>query len=85
MNDKWTAKTTDWKGLKGKRRVGRPKRTWADDITNATGNEWQNIAIDWDKMEETRGGLHLRGPYPKELNQKLILTCTFMLFKRYGK
>ena len=60
---RWTAKTTKWKGREGKRKVGRPKRRWTDDITDVAGNDWQDIAKDRDKWKEleeafTRGGAH---------------------------
>ncbi|KAJ2946764.1 hypothetical protein O0L34_g12828 [Tuta absoluta] len=54
-NKKWTFKTTKWKGPLGKRKVGRPTKRWADDITEVAGRDWMNLAQDrekWKSMEE---------------------------------
>lgn len=61
----WTVNTTIWKRPIGKRRVGRPKRRWADDITEIIGKDWQTIGKDrdqWKGLEEafTRGGVHIQ-------------------------
>ncbi|XP_022821436.1 uncharacterized protein LOC111352944 [Spodoptera litura] len=62
-DNRWTIKTTKWKGPVGKRKAGRPKRRWADDITELTGKDWLAIGRDrdeWKGLEEafTRGGVH---------------------------
>ncbi|XP_045455664.1 uncharacterized protein LOC123665395 [Melitaea cinxia] len=64
-DSRWTIITTRWKGPIGKRRVGRPKRQWADDITQLLGKDWPTISRDrdeWKGLEEafTRGGVHIQ-------------------------
>ncbi|PZC71479.1 hypothetical protein B5X24_HaOG213342 [Helicoverpa armigera] len=54
-DNRWTLLTTNWNGPKDKRRVGRPKKRWADDIAGIAGPSWQTVALNrqtWKKMEE---------------------------------
>lgn len=59
---RWTLQTTMWKGPKGKRRRGRPRKRWIDDIKTIAGSDWIRKAMDkgiWKKLEEafTREGV----------------------------
>lgn len=63
-DNRWTIKTTQWKGPLGKRNVGRPNKRWTDDIIQTAGKEWMKAAADrksWKKMGETftQTGIHL--------------------------
>lgn len=63
-DNRWTIKTTTWRGPTGKRRAGRPKRRWADDLSDIAGKNWQTISKDrdvWKSLEEafTRRGVHI--------------------------
>ncbi|KAJ2938174.1 hypothetical protein O0L34_g18514 [Tuta absoluta] len=52
---RWTIKTTTWAGPAGKRSVGRPYKRWSDDIAQAAGKKWPEIAKDrqkWQDLEE---------------------------------
>ncbi|KAA5662277.1 hypothetical protein F3G60_33305 [Pseudomonas aeruginosa] len=52
---RWTLEITTWEGPAGKRRRGRPRSRWIDEITAATGKEWRNKAKEreeWSKLEE---------------------------------
>lgn len=61
---RWTIQVTGWKGPQGKRKVGRPNKRWADDISKKAGKDWLNRGKDrelWKKMEEafTQEGVHI--------------------------
>ena len=61
---RWTIQTTRWKGPSGKRNIGRPKRRWADDITQIAGKDWLKLSKDrdsWRRLEEafTQNGVHI--------------------------
>ncbi|CAF4951997.1 unnamed protein product [Pieris macdunnoughi] len=65
-DNRWTLKTTVWKGPRGRRRRGRPKKRWIEEIEAVEGNEWRKRAIDrvsWKKLEEafTRKGVPIDG------------------------
>lgn len=54
-DDRWTLKTTIWPGPKGKRKVGRPKSRWSNDIAQIAGKNWLKKAKDrekWHQLEE---------------------------------
>lgn len=58
---RWTSETTKWKGPRGKRKVGRPKMRWDNDIKEIAGKHWLETAKDkkrWKELEEayTRKG-----------------------------
>ena len=57
---RWTLLITKWKGPKGKRNVGRPKKRWADDIISIAGRNWTRQG----GMEKDGGGFYPKwGPY----------------------
>lgn len=60
---RWTINTTMWKGSVGKRRVGRSKKRWADDITELIGKDRQTIGKDKISGKDWRRS-PLEGPYP---------------------
>lgn len=54
-DQRWTLETTTWKGPTGKRKRGRPKNRWIDEIITTTGKEWRTKANNretWSKLEE---------------------------------
>ncbi|CAH2088198.1 unnamed protein product [Euphydryas editha] len=54
-DQRWTLKSTKWIGPQGNRKVGRPKKRWADDIVPIAGKNWMQVAQDrekWRKLEE---------------------------------
>lgn len=54
-DNRWTQQAATWKGPKGKRRTGRPKKRWADDIIEIAGCRWTTIAqnrVTWNNLEE---------------------------------
>ncbi|KAJ0176142.1 hypothetical protein K1T71_008316 [Dendrolimus kikuchii] len=59
---RWTLETIIWKGPRGKRKRGRPRKRWIEDIKGIAGSEWRKKAMDrevWKKLEEafTREGV----------------------------
>ncbi|CAH2235129.1 jg16120 [Pararge aegeria aegeria] len=61
--EKWTNRVTTWQGPTNKRKRGRPKERWVDEIIRKAGEYWLTKAKDrqsWGKMEEafTRIGVH---------------------------
>lgn len=54
MNDiKWAKRTTEWTPRQGKRRRGKPKRRWRDEIQEVGGRRWMQVAQDrraWRKL-----------------------------------
>ena len=56
MNDnRWTKRLTDWQPRTGKRRRGRQKTRWRDDLTAYLGVTWAREATDrrkWKTHEE---------------------------------
>lgn len=48
---KWARKLTEWTPRTGKRRPGRPKRRWRDDLTNIAGVTWMRQAQDRNKWK----------------------------------
>ncbi|GBP12471.1 hypothetical protein EVAR_75874_1 [Eumeta japonica] len=61
-DNRWTKRTTSWRGPDGKRSIGRPYARWSDDIKGVAGNwlEEGNNREKWAEMEEafTQKGLH---------------------------
>ena len=54
-DNRWTKRLTEWQPRAGKRRRGRPKRRWRDDITVYISMTWARIAQDrriWKGHEE---------------------------------
>ncbi|KPJ09972.1 hypothetical protein RR48_05835 [Papilio machaon] len=53
---RWTKQVTLWSGPgRGKRKRGRPKARWIDDIVKIAGKAWMRTAADrdkWRNMEE---------------------------------
>ncbi|XP_072051533.1 uncharacterized protein [Amphiura filiformis] len=61
-DNRWTKRLTEWQPRTGRRRRGRQKRRWRDDITSYIGTTWARIAQDretWKLHEEgySRHGL----------------------------
>ncbi|CAH2086075.1 unnamed protein product [Euphydryas editha] len=59
--ERWPKRVTKWIGPEGKRRRGRPKARWIDDILQLAGRDWMKTANDrkkWGQLEEayTRKG-----------------------------
>ena len=48
-DNRWTKRITEWQPRTGKRKRGRQKRRWRDDITSYLGTTWTRIARDRDK------------------------------------
>ena len=69
MTDNWAKDLTIWHPS-SKRKPGRPRKRWGEEIKKSHGNNWHNIATDrenWSSMEEafiqqwrTTGGLMMR-------------------------
>lgn len=54
-DNRWTRRITDWQPRMGKRRRGRQKRRWRDDLTSYRGTTWIRQAADrkiWKEHEE---------------------------------
>lgn len=54
-DNRWTAKTTSWRGPLGQRKRGRPITRWADDIIKVAGVQWPRAAENreyWSSLEE---------------------------------
>ena len=54
-DNRWTKRLTEWQPRLGKRRRGRQKRRWRDDITAFIGTTWARKAEDrraWQEHEE---------------------------------
>ncbi|KAI8425563.1 hypothetical protein MSG28_011388 [Choristoneura fumiferana] len=52
---RWTKRVTEWMGPRGKRKKGRPKDRWADEIQKIAGNDWIRQAQNrkaWKQLEE---------------------------------
>ena len=55
QDNRWTKRLTEWQPRTGKRKVGRPKRRWRDDLTSYLGTTWTTEAQDrrsWQLLEE---------------------------------
>lgn len=55
QDQRWTKIITQWEGPLGKRKRGRPKARWEDEIRKITGPNWMEIAQcrdSWNSMEE---------------------------------
>lgn len=62
--DRWSKTVTNWHPLDKKRRPGRPRKRWSDDIVKIAGSTWSREARDrtrWRQMEEAFTALG--GPY----------------------
>ena len=55
QDNRWTKKCTDWTPP-GRRRPGRPKRRWIDDIKEGVGDDWKDIAADRDEWRAATEG-----------------------------
>ena len=54
-DNRWTKRLLEWQPRIGKRRRGRQKRRWRDDITSYIGTTWARVAVDrkvWNDHEE---------------------------------
>jgi hypothetical protein len=54
-DNRWTKRLTDWQPRTGKRKRGRQKRRWRDDLTTYLGTTWARLAADrtsWKDHEE---------------------------------
>jgi hypothetical protein len=52
---RWTIESTIWNGPLGKRRVGRPRKRWQDDIVSIAGKQWPSKSLnreEWAKLGE---------------------------------
>ncbi|KAJ8727495.1 hypothetical protein PYW07_001614 [Mythimna separata] len=63
---RWTLESIIWKGPRGKRKRGRPRKRWIEDIEKVAGSEWREKAMDrelWKTLEEafTREGVPING------------------------
>lgn len=63
---RWTLQATIWNGPEGKRKRGRPRKRWIDEIKAIAGSHWRKKATDrevWKKLEEafTREGVPIDG------------------------
>eukprot|EP00795_Rhopilema_esculentum_P010459 gene10459-biopygen13011 len=45
-NNRWAKITTEWTPRNGRRRRGRPKRRWRDEIEKKVGSPWTHVAQD---------------------------------------
>ena len=45
-DNRWTKRLTEWQPRTGKRRRGRQKRRWRDDLTAYVGTAWSRLAQD---------------------------------------
>jgi hypothetical protein len=45
-NDRWAKMTTEWTPREGKRARGKPKRRWRDEVEEAFGINWMQVAQD---------------------------------------
>lgn len=53
--EKWTKRITTWQGPANKKKRGKPREKWIDDIIRKAGKDWITKAQDrqaWSKMEE---------------------------------
>lgn len=74
-NDKrWTLKSTGWTGPKGKRKVGRPRKRWSNDIVSVTGKGWLKAGKDREKWKSMEVAFTQMGSMSE--SQKQILTNT---------
>jgi len=54
-DNRWTKRLTEWQPRVGKRRRGRQKRRWRDDLVSYAGTTWAREALDrskWKLLEE---------------------------------
>jgi hypothetical protein len=51
-DDRWSAKLTFWKPNTGKRKRGRPKERWSEELRRTAGKRWKWKAKDRDKWRE---------------------------------
>lgn len=55
-DDRWAKLINEWQPRTGKRKTGRPKKRWRDDIVKLAGVNWMAIARNnrrrWDRLEE---------------------------------
>lgn len=54
-DQRWTLKSTNWRGPPGKRKVGKPQKRWVDEIKKVAGKNWFKTAQNreqWKKLEE---------------------------------
>ena len=47
-NNRWTVKVTEWQPRDGKRKQGRQRTRWKDDIHYFSGVTWNRLAADRD-------------------------------------
>ncbi len=55
QDNRWTKRLTEWRPRSGRRKRGRHKRRWRDDLTNYIGTTWTRQAQDrrrWQLLEE---------------------------------
>ena len=46
QDNRWTKRLTEWHPRSGRRKRGRQKRRWRDDLTNYIGTTWTRQAQD---------------------------------------
>ena len=52
LDERWTRLTTEWQPLCGKRKQGRPRVRWRDEIAEALGTPgWMRQARDWNEWK----------------------------------
>ncbi|GBO99449.1 hypothetical protein EVAR_69700_1 [Eumeta japonica] len=77
-DDRWTKRTTSWRGPDRKKSIGRPYARWPDNIKGVTGKwlEEGNNREKWTETEEafTQKGLHSAG-IPKDLMSQPSHSC----------
>ena len=47
-NCRWAKMMTEWKPREGRRARGKPKRRWRDEVEEAIGTKWMQVAQDRD-------------------------------------
>ena len=55
-DNRWTKRATEWQPRTGKRKRGRPKRRWRDDLDAFLGISWARLAQDRDKWQNHEEG-----------------------------
>ena len=64
-DNRWTKRITEWQPRKGKRKRGRQKRRWRDDLTSYLGTEWARQARDRDRWTMEAGYIQQRMTEPR--------------------
>ena len=54
-DNRWTTRLTEWQPRTGKRKRGRQKRRWSDNLTAFLGTTWARLAEDRTTWKEHEG------------------------------